>query len=178
MMSEHQTSGSHPRGLFETVAAKAKKAVGRLTGNNDLAREGELQEVKVEAASEAARRAADAEQRRRETDVAADLEANRVEQQRVGAELLVAERDAQIEREHKAEHAAADHEFNRRSAEVRDRARRDDETIRQEERVTADTRLDGALDAVAVAQEASRAEASADALHTARHELEREQTGE
>jgi uncharacterized protein YjbJ (UPF0337 family) len=177
-MSEHETPGLHPGGLFEKVAAKAKKAVGRLTGNDDLAEEGELQQGKVDAASEAARRAAEAEQRQREADVAADIEANRIEQHRVDAELLVAERDAQIEREHKAEDAAVDHDFTRRTAEVRDRARRDDETIQQEERVAAAARLDGALDAGAIAHEANRAEATANALHDAQHELEREQTGE
>jgi uncharacterized protein YjbJ (UPF0337 family) len=177
-MSEHDTAGVQPGGLFEKVAAKAKQVVGRITGNDDLAEEGELQEVKVETASEAARRAAEADQRQREADVAADVEANRVEQQRVDAELLVAERDAQIEREHKAETAAVDHEFTRRSAEVRDQAHQDDETIRQEERVAAATRIDGALDADAIAHEANRAEATADALHATQHELEREQNGE
>jgi uncharacterized protein YjbJ (UPF0337 family) len=177
-MSEHDTSGVQPGGLFEKVAAKAKKVVGRITGNDDLSEEGELQEVKVDAASDAARRTAEAEQRQREADVAADVEANRIEQERVDAELMVAERDAQIEREHKAQDAAVDHEFTRRSAEVRDQARHDEETIRQEERVAAATRIDGALDADAIAHEANRAEATADALHAAQHELEREQTGE
>ena len=176
-MSEHEMSGSPSGGLFEKVAAKAKQAVGRLTRNDDLAQEGELQEVKVDVASEAARRAAEAEQRQREADVAADVEANRVEQLRVDAELSAAERDAQIEREHKAQDAEVDHDFARRAAEVRDRARHDDETIRQEERAAAATRLDGALDADAVAHEANRAEATAEALHDAQHELERKQTG-
>src|SRR6478672_12300184 len=102
-MSEHETSGIQPGGLFEKVAAKAKKAMGRLTGDDDLVEEGELQRVKVDAASEADHRAAEAEQRQREADVAADVEANRIEQQRVEAELLAAERDAQIERDLKKE---------------------------------------------------------------------------
>ena len=177
-MSEHEVSGPQPGGVFEKVAAKAKTALGRLSGNDDLAEEGELQQAKVETASEAARLAADAEQRQREADVAAEVEANRVERQRIDAELSVAEREAQLEREHKAADAAVDHEFARRAAEVSDHARHDDETIRHEEGAVAATRIDGALEASAIAQEANRAEATADALHAAQHELKRQQTGE
>ena len=177
-MSEHEASGLQPAGVFEKVAAKAKKAVGRLIGNDDLTEEGELQQAKIETASEAARLASDAEQRQREADLAAEVESNRIEQQRVHAELSVAEREAQVEREHEAADAAVDDEFSRRTAEVNDQARQDVETIRQEEGAVAATRFDGAVEATAIAQEANRTEATADALHDAQHELERQQTGE
>ncbi|MDQ6605794.1 MAG: hypothetical protein M3Z06_04510 [Actinomycetota bacterium] len=42
-------------GLLGKLAGKAKEAAGSLVGNDDLAREGRLQQAQVEAEAEAAR---------------------------------------------------------------------------------------------------------------------------
>jgi uncharacterized protein YjbJ (UPF0337 family) len=177
-MSEPEAPSPQAGDVFKKVAGKAKKAVGRLLGNDDLAVEGELQEAQVETSSQAARLAADADQRQREADLAAQVDSNRVEQERIDAQLLAEQREAQIERENEAAQAAVDQEFARRGAQVTNEAHRQDEVIHRRERVAEATRLEGALDAEALAQEADRAAATAEALQDAQHELERHETGE
>ena len=177
-MSEHEVPGQRSSGVFEKVAAKAKKTVGRLMGNQDLTEEGELQEAKAETAEDATRLTTEAEQRQREADVAAEQEANRIEQERVQADLARAEREEQIERDRKVEEARVDNESARRRAAVNDQARHDDEMIEHGEQATVAARIDGALEATAISQEAKQAEAAAEALDAAQRELERQQTGE
>ena len=175
-MSEPKASG-RSSGLFEKVAAKAKQTVGRLIGDQDLAEEGELQQTKAETAADAARLTAEAEQRKREADLAAAQEANLVAQQHADAELARLERQEQVEREHHAQQAHVDQQFARRQAMADDQARRDDEAIKQEERAIVAARIDGAVEAAEISQEAKEAEAAAAALDAAQQELERQQTG-
>jgi uncharacterized protein YjbJ (UPF0337 family) len=177
-MTEHDPSGLRASSLFDRVAAKAKKTAGRLTGNQDLTEEGELQEAKAQTAAEAARLGVEAEQRRLEAEVAADEEANRVALQRAAAELARVEREEQLDQEHKAAEAQVDQEAARRRAAVDEKADHDEELITEDEQVAAVTTLDGALDAVAIKQEAKQAEAAAEALNDAQRELERQQNGD
>lgn len=177
-MSEHEPSSLHSSSLFDRVAAKAKKTAGRLTGNQDLAEEGELQEAKAQTAADADRLSAEAEQRRLEAEVAADEEANRIAAERADAELARIEREEQLERSQKAAEAEVDREFARRRADVVDKARQDDRFITEEEHEVVATTLDGALEATAITREAEQAEAVAEALEDAQRELEREKNGE
>src|SRR5690242_4036552 len=177
-MPEQDAATPQSAGAFERLAGKAKQTVGRLLGRGDLAEEGALQEAKGEAASRAARSAADADQRQREAEVAGEVDANRLEQERVDAQLTADRRAAEIERENEAGQAAADQEFARREAQVRIEAHHEAETIERRERMADATRLEGALDADALAERGDRAEATAAALEDAQHELEHNQTGE
>jgi uncharacterized protein YjbJ (UPF0337 family) len=165
-------------GLFEKVAAKAKHAVGRLIGDEDLVEEGDLQQARSETEADAARLTAEAEQRQRETEVAAAQEANVVAQERADAELVRLEREEQVERELSTQQAQVDQEFARRQALVDDEARKDEQAIEQDERLIVAARIDGAVKAVDISQEAKEAEAAAAARDTARRQLERQQTGE
>ncbi|MDQ3756248.1 MAG: hypothetical protein M3394_00115, partial [Actinomycetota bacterium] len=63
----HTTAG----GLLGKVAGKAKAVLGSLAGDDDLAREGRLQEASVDAEAEARVRDEEAEQRRREAELEA-----------------------------------------------------------------------------------------------------------
>jgi hypothetical protein len=177
-MSEAEASGLHPSGLFDRVAAKAKKAAGRLIGNQDLTEEGELREAKAQTAVDAARLDAEAEQRRLEAEVAADEEANRLALQRADAELSRIESEEQLDRAHDSAEAQVDREFARRRDAASDQARHEENVVSDEERVAATTHLDGVLDAAAIAQEGRQAEAAAEALKDARRELEHQKNGE
>jgi uncharacterized protein YjbJ (UPF0337 family) len=52
------------RGVVEGVKGKAKEAIGNVTGQDELAREGEAQQDKAEAQRDAAKKEADAESAR------------------------------------------------------------------------------------------------------------------
>jgi uncharacterized protein YjbJ (UPF0337 family) len=52
------------RGVVEDVKGKAKEAVGNVTGQDDLAREGSAQQDKAEAQRDAAKKEAEAESAR------------------------------------------------------------------------------------------------------------------
>jgi uncharacterized protein YjbJ (UPF0337 family) len=178
-MSEQENPQDAVGGAFEKVAGRAKAMVGRLIGNDDLAAEGELQQAKAENATDAARLAAEAEQRDREAEVAAEQEANRIERQRVEAELARIERDDQIEQERLREVAEIEQQAARSRAIVSDQSRRDDDGIRQRERDIVAADIAGAVKAAGIRQEAKQAEIVADALDSAQRDLlEREQNGE
>lgn len=56
------------KGVVEDVKGKAKSAVGAVTGNDDLQREGDSQQRKAEAERDVARKEAEAERARAEAD--------------------------------------------------------------------------------------------------------------
>ena len=79
-------------GLVGKLAGKAKEAAGEITNNDDLAREGRLQQAQSESGLEASVRAEEA----RQHDAEAQLEQEKVET-RAEAEKLRAEVDAEEE---------------------------------------------------------------------------------
>ena len=54
------------KGIVEDVKGKAKDAIGNLTGNEDLEREGEAQQAKADAERDVAAKEAEAEKARAE----------------------------------------------------------------------------------------------------------------
>jgi hypothetical protein len=152
--------------------------VGRLVGNDDLAAEGKLQQAKVATAEDAALLAAEAEQLEREAELVAEQDANRIERQRVEAELASIERDEQIELEHRDEAAKIERQAAKTRAAVDDRARHDEKLIENREQDIAMARVEAAVEAAAITNEAKQAEAVADVLGDAQQQLEREQNGE
>jgi uncharacterized protein YjbJ (UPF0337 family) len=54
------------KGIVEDVKGKAKDAIGNLTGNEDLEREGEAQQAKADSQREVAAKEAEAEKARAE----------------------------------------------------------------------------------------------------------------
>ena len=99
-------------GVLGRVAGKAKELGGELTGNDDLAREGRLQQAQTEAEIRAQREAAEAEQRDREARLQEERDQAEVERRRLENELSAEEREAKaeqdrIEAERRAEADAA-----------------------------------------------------------------------
>jgi uncharacterized protein YjbJ (UPF0337 family) len=56
------------KGIVEDVKGKAKDAIGNLTGNEDLEREGEAQQAKADSQREVAAKEAEAEKARAEAE--------------------------------------------------------------------------------------------------------------
>jgi len=140
-------------GLLGRLAGRAKAAAGALTGNQDLAREGRLQEAKVQAADDAARSAAQARVREQQAEVEATRQDNALEREHLEAEVAADEREARIE-------------HDRRRAEQQAAARevREKEQARELEQSAEEERLGAAAQALRLEQEARRAEAGADAI--------------
>ena len=99
-------------GMFDRLAAKAKQALGHLSGNTDLAEEGQLQEQKVEGCRRCGPPRHGSRAGREAAAIAAAEEANRLKVQRVQAQQDEVARQAQIDRER----LAADAEADRRAA--------------------------------------------------------------
>ena len=110
-------------GLVGKLAGKAKEAAGEITNNDDLAREGRLQQAQSESDLEASARADEA----RQHDAEAQLEQEKVET-RAEAEKLRAEVDAEqeeiaAESEQAREEQRAEAEGGRRGSRGSGRAR-------------------------------------------------------
>ena len=106
-MTEPETDERTTGGLAGKVTGKAKELAGELTNNDDLAREGRLQQAQGDAAVEAAEARTEAQQ----ADAAAQLEEDKVEtaaeRQRLEAEIEQrrTEEAAEANREHAEERA-------------------------------------------------------------------------
>ena len=74
-------------GQLGKLAGKAKEAAGFVLGNEDLAREGRLQQAQVDAEAEHA--AAEAQQREAEAEVEAAKADNELERERLQTELRI-----------------------------------------------------------------------------------------
>ena len=164
-------------GLFDKLAGKAKQAVGSLVGDDTLAAEGELQQEKVDKADEARRLSAEAEQAERESDLAADQEANRLAQQRVQAELDERARRQELEREEHAAKAEVAQEAVRREATVERQEQLEEAVLDRKEVDVVAAHIDGAQEAAEIDQEARQAEAAAEALQAAQSSLENKTPG-
>ena len=90
-----QTTG----GALGRVAGKAKAAAGAALGDDDLAREGRLQQAQSEAEAEAARERELARQAEEEADAGARRAELEREREQLRGELAAEEREAAIERD-------------------------------------------------------------------------------
>lgn len=163
MSEQNPTAG----GAVDKVAGRAKQAVGKLVGDQDLVDEGELQQAKAAQAKEAARLEAEADQATDEARTKAKLESNAVEQARVRAELDAAERLGDIERTERAEESHAESVADRRR-QVLDRLEAAEEAAldRREQAIEADERLaESRVDEIE--RQAAEAEQVADGLDAA-----------
>lgn len=67
-MAEDSGPEAGAKGVVEDLKGKAKDAVGNLTGNADLEREGEAQQAKADSQREVAAKEAEAEKARAEAE--------------------------------------------------------------------------------------------------------------
>jgi len=93
--SPEETAG----GVLGHVVGKAKSVAGALVGNEDLEREGNLQQAQATAEAGAASERAAAQLRKHEAAVAEERVEAEVERERLRAELAADEHKERIERE-------------------------------------------------------------------------------
>ena len=86
-------------GPLGKLAGKAKETAGAILGDEELAREGRLQQAQAEAEAEATQAEAEARLREAETEVEAAGANNELERERLKAELAAEEREAAIDRD-------------------------------------------------------------------------------
>ena len=161
-------------GVLDKLTGKAKQVVGNIIGNETLAEEGALQERKADTAEHASRLAADAEQTKHEADLMAKEEQNRLEQARVQAELAEHTRSDEIEREARAERAAVAAEAARKETAAAQQERAEHASLDRKEVDVVAERIDGTQEAAQIEQDARRAEATAEALDAAQHDLDQQ----
>src|SRR4051812_40840364 len=95
-------------GVLGRIAGKAKETAGTVLGNDELAREGRLQQAQSEAEIAARREETEAKQREAEADLEAERTDTEAERERLRAEIAEQDREAEIERERqRAEQQAA-----------------------------------------------------------------------
>jgi uncharacterized protein YjbJ (UPF0337 family) len=160
--------------MLDKITAKAKQVVGGLTGNDDLAQEGQLQEQKTKAADVAARLATEADQAEEAAAVAAAEEANRLELQRIQAQQDEIERQAQIDRERSAAEADADRQAAAQKTAATRQAQLDKALIDRAEADVAAEHTQALKEASQLDREAVRAREAAEALEGAQTNLEQQ----
>ncbi|MBA3407244.1 MAG: CsbD family protein, partial [Solirubrobacterales bacterium] len=95
-------------GALGRLAGKAKAAAGAALGNEELAREGRLQEAQSDAEREAAREREQARLLEEEADSAGRRAELMREREQLHGELATEEREAAIERDRQLAEAAAE----------------------------------------------------------------------
>jgi len=135
----HRTESERTAGgLVGKVAGKTKELVGKLTGNEDLAREGRLQHAQGDADEQARRYEAQARREQAAADVAGESASVHAKQERLETEVGRREQHDQIDAQRRqAERNAAEREQRAAAAsaaEQHDAARLQDEAREAERR--------------------------------------------
>jgi uncharacterized protein YjbJ (UPF0337 family) len=161
VLTDPETSEKTAGGPIGKLVGKAKEATGGLSGNDDLAREGRLQQAQVDAQAQADAQTAEAEQRDAEASLQRQQAEVELERQRLQNEVSAQEREDRIERDRQEaeRQAQADAQRQRASAEsqrhAQESAASDSEERAERERVAA------AEAAIRLEQQARRAETEA-----------------
>ena len=159
-MPENEPDERTASGVVGTVIGKAKSVVGSLLGNDELQREGNLQQAQADAEVEAERERRAAEQARHEAEVAAEKVEITAERERLRAEIAAEERESVVERTEAQQEATIAQEARRRETAI-------EGTKRARER-GADALADAAdRQHAAEAAEAARLERAANAAEAA-----------
>src|SRR3954462_1762873 len=103
-------------GLVGKLAGKAKEAAGSVIGNDDLAREGRLQDAQSEQELEARREEAEARQREQEAEVESERAETERERERLQHEVAEERREEAAERDRQAAEQRAQTETTKEQA--------------------------------------------------------------
>ena len=146
------------------LVGKAKAALGSVAGNEELAREGRLQEAQTDAEAEAARRAREAEQHEAQAELEAARNENTEKRERLRAELAEREQAAAAARDReRAQRDAAVHARRQATSAEADRRREQHGADAVDDAAESLGRAEG-QDAARLEMEARRAELQADEI--------------
>jgi uncharacterized protein YjbJ (UPF0337 family) len=163
--SPERTAG----GLLGDVVGKAKSAVGSLFGNEDLQREGNLQQAQVEAEADAERAGQVAELQNQEALVVEQRAAAAAERDRLRGELEAEATTQRLEEDkvRRARQVAAD--AAAKQADIQERAQRQERVAETVEAAALRRRAEQAAEAARLEQAAAAAERSADIIDPEEH---------
>ena len=151
-------------GLAGKIAGKVKETAGSAVGNEDLAREGRLQQAQVDAEGDAEVALERASQAEAEAELEAKLKENEIERERLENEIAAREREETIERERLAAQTAAEAEARRQKETVGRKERLQERGADIAERAAEAERAAAAQEATRLEREARVARANADAI--------------
>jgi uncharacterized protein YjbJ (UPF0337 family) len=158
-VTERDTGERTVGGLVGNAVGRAKEALGGATANDELAREGRLQQIQSDAERQAQQRAEDAREREARgalNERAAEVEAER---RRLSNKVAAQEREQQIDRDRRVAQGRAD-------AQAADERARADADLQNETRQANESVRDAEQGRLAAAERANRLEREA-------HEAER-----
>jgi uncharacterized protein YjbJ (UPF0337 family) len=151
-------------GLAGKLAGRAKQAAGVVLGNEDLAREGRLQQAQVEAEADAVVAAERAGLAEDEAAVEAARTENEIERERLENEIAEREREEAIERDRLRAERAAQAEAAQREAAADLHERGQESAAAAAEDAAERERAAAARDAAELRAQARRAETVADTI--------------
>jgi uncharacterized protein YjbJ (UPF0337 family) len=162
------TSSKNPErtsgGLVGKIAGRAKEVAGEALKDDQLAREGRLQQSQVDSEQEARNQAADARRRDAEAELEREKVETRAERERLENELTAKTREEAAERDRREAEKLAEE----RSASEVERAEKQKASAlahaSQIEREAEEERQEGKHAAARLEEKARRAEATADTI--------------
>jgi uncharacterized protein YjbJ (UPF0337 family) len=163
-MTDQENPERTAGGLVGAIAGRAKEAIGAVTGNDELTREGRLQQAQVDAQAEASRQAEAAQQRKAEADLESEKAETEIERQRLESEVAQHEREERIETDRAAAEMEAEVEAKRAAlaAEIERQAR--EAAASSDEQRAESERIAAAQEAIRLEQEARQAERIAEVI--------------
>ncbi len=164
VLTEEERPERTAGGLLGAIAGKAKKVAGELAGNDNLAREGRLQQARVDAESEASRRADEARQHEAEADLQAEQAETESERERLEAEIASQTRAQQIERDREAAQHQAEADAREQAAAAERRRAARESAAESAEGLAERERMATAAEAIRLEQQARQAESNADSI--------------
>jgi uncharacterized protein YjbJ (UPF0337 family) len=163
-MSGSESPQSTAGGLVGRVVGKAKTAIGSLVGNDDLEREGNLQQAQVEAEAVAARESRLAELRRREATIAEERAEAAAERDRLAIDLVTEDQKDRVKNDELRREQAIAVSAVREKAEILDREHAKEHLVGSLEAAVLQQRATAASEAADLEREARRAEETADLI--------------
>ena len=151
-------------GLAGKLAGRAKEMAGSAVGNEDLAREGRLQQAQVEAEGDAQIAAERAKQAEAEAELQAERAENEIERERLENEIAAREREEKIERDRLAAEQAAQSAAQREQAQTSAKQRLQERGADLVERAAQAERIAAAQQTARLDKQADDAAATADAI--------------
>jgi uncharacterized protein YjbJ (UPF0337 family) len=158
-------------GVVEKIAGKVKEKAGAVIGNEELEREGRLEQQRVDAEKEAARREERAEQAAAEADVEAEKRDIAVERRELAAEVADARLRDEAEQARKFEKQRITDQLNQRERVIEAQNRAEERAVQQDRVEAVRDHARTAAEAAEAEREARKAELAAEVLDAAQEKI-------
>jgi len=157
-VSEQQGSERTTGGLAGKVLGKVKQAAGSVTGRDELAREGRLQDAQADAELEARRDAEQARGREQEAQLQHERTETELQRRELENEVAAQQREQQAEQDRHQAEAQAQQEAQQREQAAQQQRDSEHQVAEQQERQTETAKLSAQEEAIRLEREARAAE--------------------